>query len=101
MIIVSGLIRVRPEKMGELRPYMRAALEGSRREKGCLLYAYGEDVLDPGLIRIIERWESWVAIEAHTAQPHIKAWADARERAGGTLERDIQAYEVTGEARVI
>ena len=87
--------------MDELRPSMRAALEGTRKEKGCLLYAYGEDVLDPGLIRIVERWESWEAIDAHTTQPHIKAWSAAREAAGGTLERDIWAHEVTGEAREI
>lgn len=99
MIVVSGHIRVRPEKMDELRPAMRVALEGTRKEPGCLLYAYGEDVLDPGLIRIVERWESWAAIEAHGNAPHIKVWADAREAAGGTLERDIWAHEVGREAR--
>ena len=101
MIIVSGHIRVRADKMDELRPSMRTALEGTRKEKGCLLYAYGEDVLDPGLIRIVERWESWEAIDAHSSQPHIKAWAAAREAAGGTLERDILAYEVTGKPRTL
>lgn len=101
MIVVSGHIRVRPEKMDELRPFMRAALEGTRREKGCLLYAYGEDVLDPGLIRIVERWESWEAIEAHGEAPHIAAWHEALRAAGGTLERDIQAHEVGGEGRAL
>ncbi len=101
MIVVSGHIRVRPEKMDELRPYMRAALEATRREPGCLLYAYGEDVLEPGLIRIVERWQNWEAMEAHATAPHIKAWAAAREAAGGTLERDIWAHEVTGEGRAL
>ena len=101
MIIITGHVRVRPEKMDELRPYMRAALQGTRQEPGCILYAYGEDVLDPGLIRIVERWQSWDAIEAHTKAPYIKAWADAREAHGGTLERDILAYEVSGEGRTI
>ena len=101
MIVVSGHIRVRPDKMDELRPSMRAALEATRKETGCLLYAYGEDVLEPGLIRIVERWQSWAAIAAHSKTPHIKAWADAREAAGGTLERDILAHEVSGEARTI
>ena len=66
--------------------------------KGCLLYAYGKDVLDLGLIRIVERWECREAIAAHAKAPHIKAWADAREAAGGTLERDILTHEVTGKA---
>jgi quinol monooxygenase YgiN len=99
VIVVSGHIRVRPDKMDVLRPAMRVALEGTRREPGCLLYAYGEDVLDPGLIRIVERWQSWEAIEAHSKAPHIKVWADAREANGGTLERDIWAHEANGEAR--
>ena len=101
MIVVSGYLRVRPEKMDELRPFMQAALEATRREPGCLMYAYGEDVLDPGLIRIVERWESWETMAAHTGAPHVKVWADAREAAGGTLERDILAYEVTGEPRAL
>ena len=101
MIVVTGYIRVRPDKMEELRPHMRAALEQTRREKGCILYAYGEDVLDPGLIRLSERWESWEAIETHSSAPHMKAWVAAREAAGGTLEREIFGYEVAGEARPI
>ena len=60
MIIVSGHIRVRPDKMDELRPYMRVALEGTRKEPGCLLYAYGEDVLAQKLTHVnrVSREES-------------------------------------------
>ena len=100
MIVVTGHIRVRPEKMEMLRPHMRAVLETTRREPGCLLCAYGEDVLDPGLIRIVERWQSWQSIDAHSAAAHITAWNAALRAAGGTLERDIVAHEA-GEERPI
>ncbi len=99
MIIVSGHIRVKPEAMDALRPHMRTVLETTRKENGCILYAFGEDVLDPGLIRVVERWQNWDALMTHVKQPHIAAWADALENAGGTLDREILAHETTGEAR--
>lgn len=100
MIVVSGHIRVKPEAVAGLKPHMRTVLETTRQERGCLLYAYGEDVLDPGLIRIVERWESRETLDAHSRAPHIKAWGEALSAAGGTLERDIWAHEA-GDGRRI
>jgi quinol monooxygenase YgiN len=100
MIIVTGHIRVPPDKMEHLRPHMRAVLEATRREDGCILYAFGEDVLDPGLIRIVERWDNWQALAAHSQAAHIKAWVAAQKSAGGALERDILAHEAGEERRL-
>ena len=59
MVIVTGELRVAPEKMDRLRPLMRTVITANRKEDGCLLFAFGEDVLEPGLIRIVERWRDW------------------------------------------
>jgi quinol monooxygenase YgiN len=56
---------------------MRALVEATRREDGCILYAFGEDVLEPGTIRIVERWRDWPSLEAHGQAPHIAAWREA------------------------
>ena len=53
---------------------MRALIAASRREAGCLLYAWGEDVLDPGLIRMIEHWRDWSSFVSHDHSPHAAAW---------------------------
>lgn len=97
MIVITGHIRIAPEKVEAARPLARKNLEATRNEKGCLLYAYGEDVLDPGLIRITERWESWDALAAHGDSPHMAEWRKALKEIG-VLERDLLAHE-TGEER--
>ena len=96
MIIVTGHVRVHPEDVDALRPHARRTLEETRKEDGCLLYAYGEDVIDPGLIRIVERWSDWAALEAHFKTPHMAEW---REALSGlrVLERDVRAHEASAE----
>ena len=99
MIVVTGHVRFAPEKIAGLRPHMRAMVEASRKEPGCLVYAYGEDFLEPGLFRIVERWESWPALEAHGKAPHLLTWRAAVKEAG-VLDREVTAHE-TGEERAL
>jgi quinol monooxygenase YgiN len=75
---------------------MARVIAASRAEPGCLAYAYAEDVLEPGLLRVNEAWESRAALAAHFAAPHMQAWQ--RERAElGMSGREVTAYEVSGE----
>jgi quinol monooxygenase YgiN len=92
VIIVTGEIRVPAERMAEARAHMRAVLEATRREPGCRLYAFGEDVLDPGLIRIVERWDDWASLDAHGKTEHIRVWGEYA-RSIGIGGRDIEAHE--------
>jgi quinol monooxygenase YgiN len=92
VIIVTGEIRIPAERMEEARPHMRAVLEATRREAGCLLYAFGEDVIDPGLIRIVERWDDWAALAAHGKSDHVGRWADFLRQVG-VSGRDLDAHE--------
>lgn len=92
MIIVTGDLRVAPENMEKLHEHMRRVIEATRKEDGCLAYAYGEDVLEPGLVRISERWLNWQSLEAHGKSPHIAAW-QATLKETGVIHRDIVAYE--------
>ena len=94
MIIVTGHLRLRPEDMERARPHMRTVLAANRREDGCLLFAYGEDVLDPGLIRVTEHWRDAAALAAHGRAPHVLAWRLALKEIG-MLERDLVAHEAT------
>jgi len=99
MILVTGHVRVRPEDLDRLRPHIRAVLTETRKEKGCLVYAFGEDFLDPGLIRIVERWEDWPSLEAHGKTPHIDAWRAALKQAT-VLDREVIAH-TAAEERVL
>jgi len=72
---------------------MRAMIEASRAEEGCLAYSYAEDVLDRGLVRISELWRDDAALEAHFRSAHIAAWRAAWPRLG-LGERNLRRYEV-------
>lgn len=92
MILVTGHITVAPEKVAELRPHIQALVEATRAEDGCIVYAFGEDMNEPGTIRIVERWRDWASLDAHGKTPHIAAWSKIAGTAGIT-SRDILAHE--------
>ena len=77
MLIILGTVRVPPERIDAARGPMRAMVEATRAEDGCLDYAYAEDLLDPGLIHIIERWRDQAALEAHFQTAHMATWREA------------------------
>jgi quinol monooxygenase YgiN len=95
-LIVAGTIRVPSEELGSLRPQMIKMLTASRLEDGCQVYSYGEDVADPGLIRVFEIWRDRAALDAHAASGHMLEWrkACAEHRVS---DRKIVAYEVAAE----
>ena len=99
MILVTGHFRVSPGKVDALRPHMRAVIEANRNEDGCLLFAYGEDVLDPGLLRVVERWRDWPSLEAHARSTHVATWRAALKEIG-VIEREVIAH-AAGEERTL
>lgn len=91
-LIVAGTIRLPAENLPALRPHMRAMVEASRAEDGCIQYAYGEDVLEPGLIRVFELWRDQAALDTHFKSPHIAAWR-SQWPALGVGDRRLTLYE--------
>lgn len=93
MIRVVGTFRLPPENLSNGREALIRVVEATRAEAGCIDYAYAEDLLEPGLIRVSEAWQSREHLAAHFEAPHMKRWQ--QERAGlGMSDRDIMAYEV-------
>lgn len=95
MIVVLGEFRLPIENLAAGREAMARVVEATRSEAGCLAYSYAEDVIEPGLFRVSEQWESREALAGHFKAPHMKAWQ--RERADlGMTDRVVTAYEVSG-----
>lgn len=92
MLLILGTIRIVPERLDEARPAMRRMAEATRAEPGCLAYHYAEDVLEPGLIHVIERWSDRAAIDAHFGMPHISEWRAAWP-ALGIGDRRLELFE--------
>ncbi len=94
MIIVEGHVRLsNPDDFGPLQTAAAAQIEASKAETGCLDYSYAIDLLDPSLMRVLERWESWDALEAHFKMPHMNIWREALKDVSFS-ERVIRAHEV-------
>jgi quinol monooxygenase YgiN len=96
MLIVAGTVRVPPANLDAFRPRMAAMMAASQAEDGCLDYTYAEDVTQPGLIHVFERWEGPGALEAHFQTPHLAAWRAAWP-SFGVSDRRLFAYEVASE----
>lgn len=91
-IAVIGQFRMPPESMAAARPAMRKVMEATRLEDGCIEYNYGEDVLDPGLIRVSELWSSRAQLDTHMRAPHMAVW-QAERAALGLSGRKITVFE--------
>lgn len=91
MILVIGTFRLPVDNLAAGRAAMARVIAASRAEPGCLAYAYAEDVLEPGLLRVNEAWESREALAVHFAAPHMQLWRQEREALGMT-GREVTAY---------
>ena len=94
MIVVEGSFRI-PDIAAAL-PRMIAMITASRAEPGCVEYGYAMDVLDPTLVRVVERWESRAALEEHQHSEHIRDWR-AGWLAMGLTDRELRVYEAEPE----
>lgn len=93
MIAVIGTYRIPVEHMDAVKGPMADVIAATRKEDGCVLYSFAEDVLEPGLIRVAERWESRDHLKAHVASDHMQVWAGYREKFA-FYDRDIKVYDI-------
>lgn len=92
MLIIMGTVRIPEGALGTARPAMAKMLAASRAEDGCLTYSYAQDVLDPCVIHISERWRDRAALDAHFQTPHMAEWR-AQFGAIGITDRNLRLYE--------
>ncbi|MEZ5947510.1 MAG: putative quinol monooxygenase [Hyphomonas sp.] len=97
MILIEGTVRIPPERIEAARPVMARMIAASRAEPGCIDYAYSLDVMETGLIRVTERWESREALAAHFRMPHMAEWRALWPEFGIT-DRSLRLYDAEPEA---
>jgi quinol monooxygenase YgiN len=91
MIIIEGWVRFGAGEMARLRDTFAALITETKKEPGCLEYAFAADLLDPNTLRIAERWESPEALAAHGQTPHVAAFGAAL-RASNMEAAKVKAY---------
>lgn len=94
MLILAGTMRLPAETLDRARPVMALMIQASRVEDGCMDYAYAEDVLQPGLIRVFECWRDRAALDRHFDSAHIKAWRAAWPDLG-LHDRELLVYQAS------
>jgi quinol monooxygenase YgiN len=82
MVIVQGFAKVDPAHMPAARALAADMIGQTRAEPGCLEYSYAEDLLEPGVIRVAERWESQAALEAHFKTLHMAVFNEGLAKIG-------------------
>ncbi len=94
MIIISGTLDLtdgakRDEAHGAVLDLMRA----TRKEAGCIHYAFSADVEDPARFHIIEHWESEEALKTHFGASHMATFQAALGGLG-VKGLDVQRYDI-------
>jgi quinol monooxygenase YgiN len=97
VIVVEGSARIPEEAWGEAIEAMEIMITASRAEPGCIEYAYSRDLLDPNLLRIIERWQDKAALVSHFAEPHMAVFRAALAKVG-PQDLHVRMYEAEPQA---
>lgn len=94
MVIVEGFVRMaHAGDFEKVRAAAEVQIATSRAEGGCVDYTYAIDVLDPTMMRVLERWQSWDALESHFKAAHMEPWRAALQGVK-FVERSLRAHEV-------
>lgn len=91
MLLIEGWIKLAAGEFEKVREQGIAMVAATNQEDGCLHYAFAQDIADPDLIRISERWESPEALAAHGASAHMGTF----NKAMGSVTRegaDLRLY---------
>ncbi len=71
MLLIEGWLKLATGEFDKVREQGIAMVQATLAEDGCLHYSFAQDIADPDLIRISERWASQEALAAHSASAHM------------------------------
>lgn len=77
MLIVLAKVKVGEGALEQARAAMAAMVAASNAEAGCIAYAFAQDLGDPSVLHIVEKWQDDTALAAHFATPHMAAFGAA------------------------
>ncbi|MGA1674910.1 MAG: putative quinol monooxygenase, partial [Pseudomonadales bacterium] len=71
MIIVHGIIPLRPDTRDQALAMARRMAEATQAEPGCIAYDFYVGLGDPNRLLLFQEWESMEALAAHFETPHM------------------------------
>ena len=77
MLIVLAKCKVSADAMAAASAAIADMVAASNAESGCIAYSFTQDLGDPTLIHIVEKWQDDAALAEHFATPHMAAFGAA------------------------
>ncbi|AOL94420.1 putative quinol monooxygenase [Porphyrobacter sp. LM 6] len=77
MLIVLAKAQVSADGLAAAKAAIADMVVASNAEDGCIAYAFTQDLGDPTIIHIVEKWQDEAALAAHFATPHMAAFGAA------------------------
>ena len=89
MIIVHGIIPIKPSRRDEALDLARAMAEATQAEAGCISYEFYVGLRDPNTLILLQEWESAQALTGHFRTKHTRVFLDELPKvlAGDVLTR--------------
>ncbi len=99
MILIAGKISLDPAKKDEATAAAIEMMEATRAEAGNIEYAFTWDLVEDGLLRVIEQWEDQAALDAHFEAPHMATFTGKMGSLGLT-GMEVTKHEVSSSGPV-
>ncbi|NRQ50843.1 antibiotic biosynthesis monooxygenase family protein [Aeromicrobium stalagmiti] len=91
MLIVAGHLVVAPDGRDAYLQGCVAVVERARQAQGCLDFALSADLVDPGRINILERWDNENDLLA------FRGSGPSGDQQVAVLDASVRRYEVSSE----
>jgi len=88
MVIVAGHITVDTEQRESYLAGSVSVVEKARGAAGCPDFAITADLIDPGRVNIVERWESQAAVKA------FRRSAPRNKQGSAMLSASVAEYDI-------
>jgi quinol monooxygenase YgiN len=79
-LFIFGRFHARPGAQRELEEVIRAVIEPSRKEPGCLGLLWFRSTRDPRLFFVHSRWVDEAAFDRHASLPHTVRFIERAEQ---------------------
>lgn len=97
MLIVTGIIEINPDHIGTAQAAAIKMMDETRKEAGCNVYEFSQQIEAPHRFRVYEEWTDDAALQAHFEAPHMAAFREALGEIG-VISRDIVKFEAGARA---
>ena len=99
MIVIAGTFNVDPADRDKFAEAAKAVMAETVKEEGCHTYVFSLDIVDPGVVHILEKWDSEDNLKPHLRTDHIRTFGRALKelKVSGTK---LMMYEVASEKQM-